>query len=145
MSIITKHTATEKRNVVNHIFSLVRSGSSITNARKVISKEVGVTSTTLTNWQTRLKMKTPNIIKAKDLVANNGVRSATKTLTTSSNKTVEGLENMKGRLGVVFESLVQQDGQFTNYDASSISGVASVILGSCKQILLERKAMSKLK
>ena len=145
MSTIIKHTETEKRNVVNRIFGLVRNGSSITNARKAVSNEVGVTSTTLSNWQTRFKMKTPTVIKATDLVKNNGVRSATRALTASSNNTIEGLENMKGRLGIVFESLVQQDGQFSNHDASAISGVASVILGSCKQVLLERKAISKIK
>jgi len=49
---------------------------------------------------------------------------------------------MKGKLGTVFTSLVDQDGRFSNTDATAISGVANVILGSCKQVLLERKAMS---
>ena len=49
---------------------------------------------------------------------------------------------MKGQLGVVFTSLVNQDGRYSNTDATAISGVANVILGSCKQVLLERKALN---
>ena len=52
---------------------------------------------------------------------------------------------MKGKLGTVFTSLVDQDGRYSNHDATAISGVANVILGSCKQVLLERKAITKVR
>jgi len=139
----TKHTKTEQRNIVNRAFALVRNGDSITNARKVIANEAGLSPNTLFVWQHSFKMKTPTVIKTTDLVRSNGLRKTTKLVTKSSTSAIQGLENMKGQLGVVFTSLVNQDGRFTNPDATAISGVANVILGSCKQVLLERKAINK--
>ena len=139
----TKHTKTEQRNIVNRAFALVRNGHSITEARKTIANEIGVSPNTLFVWQHSFNMKTPTVIKTTDLVKNNGLRQSTKLVTKSSTNVIKGLENMKGQLGVVFTSLVNQDGRFTNPDATAISGVANVILGSCKQVLLERKAIAK--
>ena len=87
-------------------------------------------------------MTVPNVIKTADLVKNNSHKS-TKLTTKLGTSTIKGLENMKGQLGVVFTSLVDQDGRFSNQDATAISGTANVILGCCKQVLLERKAISK--
>ena len=143
MSIGIKHTKTEQRSVINRAFALVRSGHSITNARKTVASEVGVSTNTLWVWQNKLGMKMPTIISTTDLVKGNGLRKSTKLVTKSSTSAIQGLENMKGQLGVVFTSLVNQDGRFTNPDATAISGTASVILGCCKQVLLERKAMAK--
>ena len=140
----TKHTKTEQRNLVNRTFSLVRNGDSITNARKVIANEVGVSPNTLFVWQYSYKMKTPTVIKSKGLVKSNNLRTTTRIATKSSTNAIQGLELMKGQLGVVFTSLVNKDGEFTNSDATAISGVANVILGSCKQVISERKAMSTL-
>ena len=139
-----KHTKNEKRNVINRIFTLVKSGHSITNARKTVANEVGVVPNTLFVWQSKLNMKIPTVIKTTDLVNNYGTTHKSTALSTKSGTNViKGLEVMKGKLGTVFTSLVDQDGRFSNQDATAISGVANVILGSCKQVLLERKAMSK--
>jgi len=139
-----KHTKNEKRNVINRIFTLVKSGHSITNARKTVANEVGVVPNTLFVWQSKLNMKMPTVIKTTDLVNNYGTTHKSTALSTKSGTSViKGLEVMKGKLGTVFTSLVDQDGRFSNQDATAISGVANVILGSCKQVLLERKAMSK--
>ena len=139
MSIGIKHTKTEQRRVINRTFALVKSGHSITSARKTVASEIGVSPNTLWVWQDKFGMTTPNTIKTADLVRNNGTSNlATKTSTTA----IKGLESMKGQLGVVFTSLVNQDGRYSNTDATAISGVANVILGSCKQVLLERKAMN---
>jgi hypothetical protein len=142
MPIGIKHTKTEQRRVVNRTFALVRNGHSITNARKTVAKEIGVTSNTLWTWQNKFGMTTPNVIKTADLVKNSSHQS-TKLTTKLGTSTIKGLENMKGQLGVVFTSLVDQDGRFSNQDATAISGTANVILGCCKQVLLERKAISK--
>ena len=139
----TKHTKTEQRNIVNRAFALVRNGDSITNARKVIANEAGLSPNTLFVWQHSFKMKTPTVIKTADLVKSSSLRKTTKLVTKSSTGAIQGLENMKGQLGVVFSSLVKQDGRFTNQDATAISGTANVILGCCKQVLLERKAIDK--
>ena len=139
MSIGIKHTKTEQRKIVNRVFSLVRNNHSITSARKTIAKEIGVSPNTLWVWQDKFGMTTPKVIKTADLVKNHN----TTNLTTKSGTTViKGLEVMKGKLGIVFTSLVDQDGRFSNTDATAISGVANVILGSCKQVLLERKALN---
>ena len=55
----TKHTKTQQRNIVNSIFALVRKGHSVTEARKMIGNEVGVSPNTLFVWQHNFKMKTP--------------------------------------------------------------------------------------
>ena len=141
MSIGIKHTKTEQRRVVNRTFALVRDGHSITNARKTVAREIGVSPNTLWVWQDKLGMNVPNVIKTADLVKSNG-RHTTKLTTKSGTDVIKGLEVMKGKLGTVFSSLVDQDGRFSNSDATAISGVANVILGSCKQVLLERKAIS---
>ena len=142
MSIGIKHTKIEQRKIVNRVFSLVRNNHSITSARKTIAKEIGVSPNTLWVWQDKFGMTTPKVIKTTDLVKNNGVRKTVKLTTATSTAAIKGLESMKGQLGVVFTSLVNQDGRFSNTDATAISGVANVILGSCKQVLLERKALN---
>ena len=149
MPIKTKHhrttfTKTEQRKAVNHVFSLVRDGDSITRARKIIADEYNISPNTLWVWQDKLGLTVPNVIKTTDLVKNHGTTRKSTALSTKSGTTViKGLEVMKGKLGTVFTSLVDQDGRFSNQDATAISGVANVILGSCKQVLLERKAMGK--
>ena len=144
MSIGIKHTKTEQRKVVNRVFGLVRNGHSITSARKTVAKEIGVSPNTLWVWQDKFGMATPKVVKTADLVKNHGTTRKSTTLSTKSGTTViKGLEIMKGKLGTVFTSLVDQDGRFSNQDATAISGLANVILGSCKQVLLERKALSK--
>ena len=131
-------TKTEQRKAVKRTFSMVRDGESITRARKFVANELDVSPNTLWVWQDKLGMTVPNVIKTADLVKSSG-RKSTK-LTTNPN-VIKGLEIMKGKLGTVFTSLVDQDGTYSNHDAAAISGVANVILGSCKQILVERKAI----
>ena len=145
MPIGIKHTKTEQRRVVNRIFSLVKNGHSITHARKTVAKELGLGANTLWVWQNKFGMKTPTVIKTANLVKNNGVARQTTTLTTKSgNNVIKGLEVMKGKLGTVFTSLVDQDGRFSNQDATAISGLSNAILSTCKQVLSERKAMGKI-
>ena len=137
-------TKTEQRKAVNHVFSLVKTGTSVTKARKLTANKFNISANTLWVWQDKFGMTTPNIVKTADLVKNHGsTRKSTALSAKSSTDAIKGLELMKGQLGVVFSSLVNQDGRFTNQDATAISGVANVILGSCKQVLLERKAIAK--
>ena len=137
-------TKTEQKKAVNAAFSLVRNGDSITRARKIIAEKYNVSPNTLWVWQNNLGLTVPNVIKTTDLVKNHGTTRKSTALSIKSGTTViKGLEIMKGKLGTVFTSLVDQDGRFSNQDATAISGVANVILGSCKQVLLERKAMGK--
>lgn len=137
-------TKANQRKAVNRTFSLVKKGNSITDARKIVADELEISPNTLWVWQNKFEMKTPHVIKTTELVRNNGAtRQTVKSTTKSGTSVIKGLEVMKGKLGTVFTSLVDQDGRFSNQDATAISGVANVILGSCKQVLLERKAMGK--
>ena len=108
MPIGIKHTKTEKRRVVTRTFDLVKEGHSITNARKTVAREIGVSPNTLWVWQDKLGMNVPNVIKTADLVKSNG-RHTTKLTTKSGTDVIKGLEVMKGKLGTVFSSLVDQD------------------------------------
>ena len=117
----TKHTKTEQRNIVNRAFALVRNGHSITNARKTIANEIGVSPNTLFVWQHSFNMKTPTVIKTVDLVRSNGLRKSTKVVT-KSNEYVN-VHEMARDTGRVMKSLVNQDGRFTTKEASAISGL----------------------
>ena len=118
-----KTSKTAKRKAVNNVFSLVRSGHSITDARKRIAKELDLSSTgnTLWTWQKELGMITP-VITEVSRVSNNTVISR-------SNTVHPGISNMKNELGNVFTSLVKKDGRYTTREASAISQVSSNILG----------------
>ena len=137
-------TKTEQRKAVKLTFSMVKDGDSITKARKFVANELGVSPNTIWVWQDKLGMSVPNVLKTTNLIKSNGTTRQSTRLTTRTNPNViKGLEVMKGKLGNVFTSLVDQDGRYSNNDATAISGIANVILGSCKQVLLERKAMGK--
>ena len=117
----TKHTKTQQRNIVNSIFALVRKGHSVTKARKMIAKEVGVNPNTLFVWQHNFKMKTPTVIKTAELVKNNSLRKSTKVVTKSNE--YANVHEMARDTGSVLKSLVNQDGRFTTKEASAISGL----------------------
>ena len=117
----TKHTKTEQRNLVNRVFALVRSGHSITEARKTIANSIGVSPNTLFVWQHGFKMKTPTVIKTAELVKNNGLRKTTKLVTKSDG--YSNVHEMARDTGRVMKSLVNQDGRFTTKEASAISGL----------------------
>jgi transposase-like protein len=127
----SKWTKTQKRTAVSRVNRLVKEGLTMNAATITVAAEVGAHKGTIAYWVRTFSKSTP-------------VRT-TKTTTTSvkssgkSNSTITGLEHMKGQLGAVFTSLVNKDGQFTNKDAGAISQVSSNILGTCKQILLEKK------
>ena len=61
----TKHTKTQQRNLVNSTFALVRNGDSITNARKVIANEAGLSPNTLFVWQHSFNLKHQLLLKLK--------------------------------------------------------------------------------
>ena len=117
----TKHTKTEQRNIVNRAFALVRNGKSITEARKVIANEIGVSPNTLFVWQHSFKMKTPTVIKTADLVKSNGLRKSTKVVTNTNE--YSNIHEMARDTGRVMKSLVNKDERFTTKEASAISGL----------------------
>ena len=78
----TKHTKTQQRNIVNNVFSLVRKGHSVTEARKTIANEIGVSPNTLFVWQYKFKMKTPTVTIKSVINQTKKVRLLSQNLTT---------------------------------------------------------------
>ena len=124
---MTKTTKTAQKKAVNSVFTLVRSGHSITNARKVIAEELDLSPTgnTLWTWQKDLQMVTPVVTEMTKV--NNNVISRQRIA-----KPVVGTVNWRANLGSVFTSLINKDGEFTHQDASAISQIANAALGQAK-------------
>ena len=120
-----KTTKTVKKQAVTSVFSLVRSGHSITNARKIVAKELDLSPNTLWTWQSNLKMVTP--VTTEMTKVNNNVISRQRIATP-----VVGTVNWRANLGSVFTSLINKDGEFTHQDASAISQIANAALGQAK-------------
>ena len=121
-----KTTKTAQKKAVNSVFTLVRSGHSITNARKIVAKELDLSANTLWSWQNRLNMVTP-VTTGITRVNNNTVISRQRIA-----KPVVGTVNWRANLGSVFTSLINKDGEFTHQDASAISQIANAALGQAK-------------
>ena len=117
---------TQRRQVINNVFKLVKNGASITDARRIISEEVDHSVNTLSTWQNKLGMKTPTITHLTN-VENNTVSTRQKVM-----KTKTGRVNWRGNLGTVFSSLISKNGEYTNQDASAISQIANAALGQAK-------------
>ena len=116
----------ERRQVINRVFKLVKNGTTITDARKIVAEEVDHSSNTLSTWQNKLKMETPVITHLTN-VDNNTVSSRQRVI-----KTKTGTVNWRGNLGTVFASLISKDGNYNNQDASAISQIANAALGQAK-------------
>ena len=59
-----KTTQTARKRALKRVTSLVDNGHTITNARVVVAGELGITPTTLANWQNTLNKKRVKTIKA---------------------------------------------------------------------------------
>lgn len=132
LNTITDLTKNDKVKAIKRVNSLIDDGLTLNKARNAVASELGVTPSGVAYWQRTIKVKQPT--------------RATKTTTVTTkngSNVIQGIESMKGSLGIVFNSLVVQDGRYTNQDAGAISGIANNILGCCKQVLLERKHADK--
>ena len=118
---MTKTTKTAQRKAVNSVFTLVRSGHSITNARKIVAEELDLSANTLWSWQDKLDMVTP--------VVTGITKAGNNTVISRSNTVHSGISDMKNQLGNVFTSLIRKDGKYNSKEAGAISQVSSNILG----------------
>ena len=69
MSLKIKHgnfTDADRKKAVNHAFSLVRKGDSITKARKFVANELGVNPNTLWFWQDKLEKTKLSLVKSEN-------------------------------------------------------------------------------
>jgi len=127
---------------VNSVFTLVRNGHTVTEARTVIAQELDLSPNTLGVWQNRLDMVTPEITRTTTLVKPHN--TTTRTLR-STTKNVQNISNIKTGLGDVFQSLVTKDGRFSTKEASAISQVSSIMLNTVRHELNVHKYASKIK
>ena len=133
---MARTTKTTMRKAVNNVFALVREGHSITTARKLVAKEVGIVANTLWTWQDRLNMTTP-VITNKIAVSNNSTAITRKVTVDPS------ILKTKDHLGRVLTSLVSKNGEYSTKEASAISQVSSNILGFNKHELEVAKFLNK--
>ena len=130
-------TKSAKIKAVNRVFSLVKNGVNITEARQTVAEELGLSAgSTLWNWQRQLKMVTPNIHAGLTKVNNNTTVTRRITVDPSISAT-------KKHLGKVLTSLVTKNGEFSTKEASAISQVSSGILGLNKHELEVAKFLNK--
>jgi hypothetical protein len=127
---------TAMRKAVNDVFALVKEGHSITTARKLVAKEVGIAANTLWTWQDRLNMKTP-VITNKIAVSNNNTAITRKVTVDPS------ILKTKDHLGRVLTYLVSKNGEYSTKEASAISQVSSNILGFNRHELEVAKFLNK--
>ena len=128
----TNHTLTQKREALKELSVLQAKGLSLNQARIQIGAKYSMTPSGIAYWQ-----KTVNKVKkAKKSVK---LAKTNHVVTRHSNTTINGLETMKSKLGVVFESLCDKDGKYDHADAKAIASIAGNIIGTCRQVLLERK------
>ena len=122
---------------VKKVFSLVKNGVNVTEARQTVAEELGLSAgSTLWNWQRQLKMVTPNIHAGLTKVNNNTTVTRRITVDPSISAT-------KNHLGKVLTSLVNKNGEFSTKEAGAISQVSSGILGLNRHELEVAKFLNK--
>ena len=127
------YSKTQKKAAVIKVNRLIKEGLTMNAATIAVAAEVGAHKGSVAYWIKT--MNKPTTTTVKTVTKNSNLT----TTDTSAAKRIQGLENMKNQLGVVFTSLITKDGVFDNKDATAISSISSQILGSCKQVLLEKK------
>ena len=130
-------TKQAKTKAVKKVFSLIKNGVSVTDARQTVAEELGLTANTIWNWQRQLKMVTPTI--------HTGITRSNNTVASRQRVVNAGISTMKHELGSVFSSLIRKDGRYTTKEASAISQVSSIILNTVRHELNVHKYASKMK
>ena len=117
-----KITKTTKMKAVKKVFTLIKEGHSVTNARKVIAKEYNVIPNTLYNWQAALGTETPVIT----------TRTNHKTSLQVADYT---FNDMSTDIRGVLKSVVNQDGRYTTREAGVIGKLYGAELSRAKLLL----------
>ena len=96
---------TDRRKAVNRTFVLVKNGTSITDARRIVAGELDLSPNTLLNWQNKFNMSSPIFSRTSHLIqsltedGDNYVGKA-KILSTPMGEIVKSLLADGARLGV---------------------------------------------
>ena len=128
-------TKSAKIKAVNRVFSLVKNGVNITDARQTVATELGLSAgSTVWNWQRLLKMKTPVINITR---TNNTARIS------STGNANTGLATVNSQLTNVLTSLHNKDGKYTTREAGAMSQLSNNIIGIAKLHLEAHKYADK--
>ena len=118
---MTKTTKSDRLTAVERVFSLVGSGQSITNARKIVAKEFKVDPNTLYNWQTKLGTKTPVTIRTNHQSP----------LQVSNYSFTDMSTDIRG----VIKSIINKDGRYTTREAGVVGKLYGAELTKAKLLL----------
>ena len=124
---------TARRDAVRRTFSLLKNGSSITNARQIVGEELNVSPTTIWLWQNKLNLKTPNVTKT--------VIKRSNVITTHTEYSFHDIAN---DARTVMKSIVNQDGRYTVREANVVGKFMSNEISKAKLQLEVHKHNSKL-
>jgi|TARA_Y100000310_G_scaffold179262_1_gene179227 transposase-like protein len=125
----TKTTKATKMKAVKRVFSLVKDGTSITEARKIVAKEFEVIPNTLYNWQAAFGTKSPTITK-----------TSTKT---PLQVTDYSFTDMSADIRNVLKSIINQDGRYTTREAGVVGKLYGAELTRAKLLLEVHKHNTK--
>ena len=106
-----KTSKTAQKKAVNDVFTLVRNGHTVTDARKIVAKELKLSANTLWVWQNRFNLVTPNISRKTSLVS--GGRTVTRTVEYT-------FGDMAHDVRGIMRSIVNQDGRYTIKEANVV-------------------------
>ena len=136
---------TEQRKAISRTFSLVKNGSSITDARKIVAEEVNVSPNTLWVWQRKLNMVTPTTVKTVNLIKSNGALNKPSTTRNISTHNVSASNiTLKSGLEHIFQSLLTKNGDYSNQDANALCKVANTMLNRARYDLTIHKYSEKM-
>ena len=115
-------TKTNKIKAVKQVFTLVKNGATLTDARAVVANDYKVSSPTIANWQTSLGETMPVPVK----YTNNK---------TSQQITDYSFNDMSTDIRGVLKSIVNQDGRYTTREAGVIGKLYGAELTKAKLLL----------
>jgi len=129
---------TAKRNAIKRTFTLLKNGANITDARRIVADELNIKPNTLWLWQSKLNMKTPNVVRiitAKNTVKTNHV------ITRNTEYSFHDISNDARR---VMRSIVNKDGTYTVKEANVVGKFMSNEISKAKLQLEVHKHNAKL-
>ena len=130
-----KTSKTAQKKAVNDVFTLVRNGHTVTDARKIVAKELKLSANTLWVWQNRFNLVTPNISKRTNLVR--GDRTVTRTVEYT-------FGDMAHDVRGIMRSIVNQDGRYTIKEANVVGKLYGSEISAAKLKLEFHKHNTKL-
>ena len=117
-------TNTTKIKAVKQVFLLVKNGTGIQNARKIVGEELHVTPSTVYNWERKFGKTT---------------KSATTTTRTNHQSPLQisnySFNDMSNDIRGVLKSVVNQDGRYTTREAGVIGKLYGAELTKAKLLL----------